>query len=61
MQRSGPYGVEGVALPVVGSVVVGVLALTESFGALPGAVAAYAAAWWVLGLEPTAPTPGEQR
>lgn len=27
------------------------LALSESFALLPGAVAAYAAAWWVLVLE----------
>lgn len=35
-----------------GAVVVGALALTESFAVLPGAIAAYAAAWWVLGLDP---------
>lgn len=42
------------ALWIVGVLVVGALALTECFSVLPGAVAAYAAAWWVLGLDQTA-------
>jgi len=37
-------------LAIPGLVVLGGFALTESFAALPGAAAAYAAAWWVLGL-----------
>lgn len=34
-----------------GGVTLTVLALTESFGQLAAAVAAYAGGWWVLGLE----------
>ena len=44
-----------------GGVVLGVLAVVEDFGAVPAAVAAYAAAWWVLGLERQAPGSGESR
>lgn len=40
-----------IALAISGLLIVGGFALTESFAALPGAVAAYAAAWWVLGLD----------
>ena len=44
-------------LLLTGTVVLVTLALTQSFELLPGAVAAYAAAWWALGLrrhgEPT--------
>ena len=49
-----------IALPVTGAVLVGGLALTESFAALPGAVAAYAAAWWVLRLGRLAPPASEE-
>ena len=40
-----------VALLTTGSVVVVLLALTESYGQLMAALAAYAGAWWVLSLE----------
>jgi hypothetical protein len=39
-----------IVLPVTGSLVIGALALTESFALLPAAFAAYASAWWVLGI-----------
>jgi hypothetical protein len=39
------------ALLASGALVVGALALTESFALLPAAVAAYVGAWWVLALE----------
>lgn len=39
-----------------GLVVLVLLALSESFVLLPGAVVAYAAAWWVIGLEPRTST-----
>jgi hypothetical protein len=48
---SRPFGGAGVALAWTGSVVLGALALTESFQELPAAAGAYVAAWWVLGLE----------
>ncbi|GAA4369545.1 hypothetical protein [Nocardioides caricicola] len=40
-----------VALLVTGAGVVGLLALTESYGQLLAALAAYAGVWWVLDLE----------
>ena len=43
-----------------GSLVVGALALTESFVLLPAAVAAYAGAGWVLALEHRATGSGDQ-
>jgi hypothetical protein len=50
------------AIAVTGLVVVGALALTESFAELPAAVGAYVAAWWVLRLGQDTPTgPGETR
>ena len=52
----------GIAIALTGLLTVGVLALTESFAALPAAVAAYVAAWWVLGLGQDTPTgPGDPR
>ena len=45
-----PWEPVGIAIAVTGLLVVGALALTEHFAALPAAVAAYAAAWWVLRL-----------
>lgn len=48
MRRSDPLDF---ALFGIGTVVLGALALAESFGLLLAAIAAYAAAWWVLGLE----------
>lgn len=39
------------ALLVTGTGVVGLLALTESYGQLLAALAAYAGVWWVLDLE----------
>jgi len=47
----GRGGGAGVALAWSGSVVIGALALTEAFSEMPAAVAAYAGAWWVLGLD----------
>lgn len=48
-------------LDATGTVVVGTLALTESFAVLPAAVVAYAAAWWVWGLDEQSPrTPEEE-
>jgi len=44
-----------IVLPLTGSLVLGGLALTESFALLPAAIAAYASAWWVLGLGRDAP------
>jgi hypothetical protein len=52
--RSGPSDdarAARAALLGTGAVMVGALALTESFRELPVALAAYAAAWWVLGLD----------
>jgi hypothetical protein len=43
-----------IALPIMGLLLAGGLALTESFALLPGMVAAYAGSWWVLGLDRTA-------
>ena len=43
-----------------GALVVGALALTESFGLLPAALAAYAGAGWVLALERHATRSGDQ-
>lgn len=39
------------ALLAIGGIVLVALALTESYGQLVAAVAAYAIAWWVLSLE----------
>lgn len=51
-----------IALLSTGALVVGGLALTESFAELPAAVAAYGGAWWALGLRRRAPTgAGETR
>jgi hypothetical protein len=61
MGRFGPRDTAGGALLATGAVVVGALALTEHFGALVAAASGYAAAWWVLALEPHAPRPGESR
>ncbi len=44
-----------------GALVVGALALTESFVLLPAAVAAYAGAGWVLVLERRTHRSGDQR
>lgn len=61
MRRSGPVGPPGVVLAATGTVVVGTLALTESFSVLPAAVVAYAAAWWVWDLDEQSPrTPEEE-
>jgi hypothetical protein len=49
------------ALLGTGAGVTGLLALTESFGELAVAVAAYAGAWWALGLERLASRSGEPR
>jgi hypothetical protein len=49
------------ALLVTAALVIGTLALTESFQVLPAALAAYAAAWWVAGLERQAPDSGDPR
>lgn len=52
----------GTAIAVTGLLTIGVLALTEHFAELPAAVAAYAAAWWVLHLGQDTPTDaGETR
>ncbi len=51
MGRSGPLDGAGVALVGTGTVVLGTLALTENFAQLPAGAVAYAAAWWVLGLD----------
>jgi uncharacterized membrane protein YeaQ/YmgE (transglycosylase-associated protein family) len=48
---SAPDNLVKVLLGVIGAVVVGLLALTESFQELPAAVAAYVGACWVLRLE----------
>ena len=51
----------GAALLSTGALVVASLALTESFEGLLAALPAYAAAWWVLGLEREAPGSGKPR
>jgi hypothetical protein len=48
---SRPFDPGRVALATTGSLVVEVLALTESFREVAAAIGAYAAAWWVLGLD----------
>ena len=48
-----------IALLTTGSAVVVLLALTESYGQLLAALAAYAVAWWVLSLE--RPSTGDPR
>jgi hypothetical protein len=59
---SRPVDAMGVALAATGILTVGIFALTESFAELPAAVAAYAAAWWVLKLGEDAPNAsGETR
>jgi hypothetical protein len=54
-QPSGRAAAPRAALAVTGGVVLGALALTETFGEMAPAVGAYAAAWWVLGLAVHAP------
>jgi hypothetical protein len=61
MGRSGPLDGAGVALVGTGTVVLGTLALTENFAELPAAVAAYAVAWWVLGLDRSTSRSGDTR
>ncbi|WP_243058378.1 hypothetical protein [Nocardioides sp. SR21] len=56
MRRSEPLDV---ALLATGGIVLVALALTESYGQLVAALAAYAIAWWVLGLE--RPRSGDSR
>lgn len=48
MRRLDPLDI---SLLTTGGIVLVALALTESFGQLVAASAAYAIAWWVLGLE----------
>ncbi|MEP9362895.1 hypothetical protein ABLE68_08020 [Nocardioides sp. CN2-186] len=50
-----------IALPMTGALVVGAIALTESFALLPAAIAAYGAAWWVLRLGRETPAGAENR
>ena len=57
-----PVEPTGIAIAVTGLLIVGALALTERFAELPAAVAAYAAAWWVLNLGQDTPNgSGETR